>query len=254
MRNVLQTGCLVLGGLFLLYYIGIILYVGIRADFAWIWALGSVFWFALWQGLRYAAGHPDTWVHAALRVAAGLIAVGLVVLAVVGGRIVGGMVAKPERDLDYVIVLGAQVRGTKPSRALRKRLDRALAYAQENPRTMLILSGGQGPDEGISEAECMQQYLSEHGLAEDRMLLEDRSTSTRENLRFSEQYLDKEKDRIGLLSNNFHIYRALGLARHEGYLHISGIPAPSDLGLQPHYVLREVCAVLAELVRGGIVL
>lgn len=245
MRHGLQTGCLVLGCLCLIYYIAIVIYVGIAADFAWIWALGAAVLLLLNRSLAYTVVHPGTalrYVNGAVLV---LLGVALVLVFTVGGRIVGAMVDQPQEKLDYVIVLGAQVRGTKPSRALRKRLDRAIAYAEANPETVFILSGGQGPDEGVSEAACMYEYMTDKGLAAVRLVMEDQSTSTRENLQYSAKLLDREQDTVGILSNNFHIYRALLLARDEGYQKVCGIPAPSDIGMQPHYILREVCAVLA---------
>lgn len=252
MKQGLQTGCLILGILCLLYYGAIVLYAGITADFAWIWALGGGILLVLRYMLIYQGMHQGHWIRYVTGAAFVLIAAGLAVIIIIGSQIIAGMTAKPQENLDYVIVLGAQVRGTKPSRALRKRLDCACAYAEENPDTVLILSGGQGPDEEISEAECMYNYLTEKGVAPERLVLEDQSTSTQENLKFSAAYLDKEKDRIGLLSNNFHIYRALKLARKAGYRQICGIPAPSDAGMQPHYVLREICAVLAGMMTGSL--
>ncbi len=247
MRHCLQTGCLVLGILCFIYYIGITAYAGIRTSLSWLWILGGLFFLLLWRLQIRAAAHPQ---EAALRYAVkGMFAfliVCVVVIVLVGSRIVAGMYAQPEAGLDYVIVLGAQVRGERPSRALRRRLDRAAEYARANPETLLILSGGQGPDEGISEAECMRRCLTEQGIAEERLLLEDRSTSTRENLSFSAKLLDKEADSVGIVTNSFHIYRAMMLARRQGYAHTSGIPASADPGMQPHNVLREVCGVLAE--------
>ncbi len=250
MKHVLQTGCLIFGILCFLYYIGITVYAGIRTSLSWLWILIGLFFLLLWRLQLRAAANPES---AALRYAVkgmfALLLIALVVIVLVGSRIVAGMYTKQEAGLDYVIVLGAQVRGERPSRALRRRLDRAVEYAQENPDTILILSGGQGPDEGISEAECMRRYLTEHGLSEERLILEDKSTSTRENLQFSAKLLNPSEDRVGVLTNSFHVYRARMLAKAQGYAHVSGIPASSDLGMQPHNVLREICGVLAERVR-----
>lgn len=251
MRHYLQTGCLVLGILCFLYYIGITVYAGIRTNLSWLWILGGLFFLLLWRLQLRAAENPGT---AALRYAVGgmfaLLIAGLVVLLLLGSRIVAAMCVQPESGLDYVIVLGAQVRGTSPSRALRRRLDRATEYARENPDTLLILSGGQGPDEGISEAECMRRYLTEKGIPEERLLLEDKSTSTRENLSFSAELLDRERDSVGLVTNNFHICRSLMVARGQGYLQVSGIPASADPVMQPHNILREICGVFAENIQG----
>ena len=226
------------------------MYAGIRTSLSWIWVLGGLFFLLLWRLQLCAAAQPDTAAYRyALRGMSALLFVALVVLAAAGSRVVAGMNAQPETGLDCVIVLGAQVRGERPSRALRRRLDRAAEYARENPDTFLILSGGQGPDEGISEAECMRRYLTKQGIPEERLRIEDRSTSTRENLIFSAEFLDKETDRVGIVTNNFHIYRAMMLARGQGYAHVSGIPASADPGMQPHNVLRESLALLAECAR-----
>ncbi len=250
MKHVLQTGCLVLGILCFIYYIGITAYAGIRTSLSWLWVLGGLFFLLLWRLQIRAAAQPEAaMLRYVIRGMFALLIAGIVVLVLVGSRIVASMHVQPEAGLDYVIVLGAQVRGERPSRALRRRLDRAAEYARENPDTMLILSGGQGPDEGISEAECMRRYLTEQGIEEERMLLEDKSTSTRENLSFSAKFLNPSEDRVGVLTNSFHVYRAMMLAEKQGYAHVSGIPASADLGMQPHNVLRETCGVLAEWVQ-----
>ena len=86
--------------------------------------------------------------------------------------------------------------------------------------------------------------MKERGMDITRLRMEDQSTTTLENMRFSKKFLDCRQDRIGIVSNNFHIYRAMYLAENEGYQNICGIPAPSDAWMQPHYVLREICALL----------
>lgn len=246
MENLLQTGCLGLGILCFFYYIFILLYAGFRTSISVIWILGGIFFLLLRHGLRYQSVHPQSWVRYAVAFMALILAVGVIVLAVIGSRIIRGMAQEPENGLPYVVVLGAQVKGTAPSRALRRRLERAIAYGKENPETRFILSGGQGPDEGISEAECMFRYMADRGIESTRLLLEDQSTSTAENLRYSDALYHLKDKKVGILSNNFHIYRALLLAKREGYGNAEGIPASADLLMQPHNVLREVCCILAE--------
>ncbi len=244
----MHTGCLILGILFLFYYVLIGCYAGFRTSLSWLWALGGVFFLLLGRAFVCQAGHPKL----AYVTGAGLAlaAVGLAVVLILGSRVVSAMHIQPEENLPYVIVLGAQVRGTRPSRALRMRMDAALTYARENPQTVFILSGGQGPDEEITEAQCMYDYMTAQGLEADRLLLEDRSTSTEENLKFSDALYRLRDSRVGVLSNSFHLYRALALAKHAGYRHVSGLPAPSDFWMQPHNVLREVCGLLAAAVGG----
>ena len=92
---------------------------------------------------------------------------------------------KIQENLDYIIVLGAHVNGTRLSKALLERARRALEYLEKNPGTKAVLSGGQGEGESISEAQAMSIYLQEHGISSDRLIMEDRSTNTKENLDFS---------------------------------------------------------------------
>lgn len=252
MKYVLQTGCLILGILCLFYFTAILIYVGSTEWFQFVWLFAGVMFLIFWRALVYQSAHPDSLIRYVTRAVLILVLVGVIVAGLIGSRIISGMFAQPQNGLDYAIVLGAQVRGTRPSRALRKRLDRALEYAKENPSTVFVLSGGQGPDEETSEALCMYNYMEENGLDPERMIMEDRSTSTLENLEFSAAFLDKEKHRIGIISNNFHIYRALALAKGQGYEKVCGIPAHSDTFMQPHYVLREICAVLVLMLKGEV--
>ena len=106
-----------------------------------------------------------------------------------------------------------------------------------------ILSGGQGDDEEISEAVCMRNYLTAAGVEEDRLILEDRSTSTRENLLFSDQLTGCGSARCGIISNDFHICRVLKLARQAGYRDCYGIPAEGDPVMELHYIVRESVAL-----------
>ena len=151
-----------------------------------------------------------------------------------------------------MVVLGAQVRGTSPSRALKRRLEKAAQYARENPETVLILSGGQGDNEDISEAQCMRDYLTAAGIGEERLRMEDRSTTTRENLIFSDELTGCAQEPCGILSNTFHVFRAVTLAKELGYRSPAGIPARSDPVMQLHYVVRETVALGTEKLKGEI--
>ena len=93
----------------------------------------------------------------------------------------------------------------------------------------------------------MYEYLTQKGVAADRLLLEDQSTSTEENLRFSDEKYHLKDKKVGVISNNFHIYRAVKFARAAGYESVSGIPASADLGMQPHNILREICALIVDI-------
>lgn len=252
MKNCLQTGCLFLGILCFFYYLAIVLYAGFRTSISWIWLLGGALFLFLWRALFYQAQHPGSPIRFVTGALGVLILAGVLIVLVLGSRIVGAMTEKPSADLDYVVVLGAQVKGEVPSKALYKRLTRALEYAKANENTKLILSGGQGNGEDITEAECMRRWLADQGVLENRMILEERSTNTRENLEFSDGLTGCGGKRTGILSNDFHVYRAVRLAKKLGYGQAEGIAAPSDPIMQVHYVVREVFALGKEKLVGNI--
>lgn len=235
-----------------------------HVDFCIIWLLGAAVLY-VWGGyLRYRSLHPDgfsvpVWMSVILSV---VLAVGILSFSVTEGKIIHGMTSEPEEELDYLIVLGAQVKKTVPSKALGLRLQKACEYLKEHSQTKAVLSGGQGSGEEIAEAECMYRYLTEHGIPEERLLKEECSTTTRENLMYSARVLADNRQevttetvlgsKIGLVSNNFHIYRALLLAEKFGYRKVYGVPAASDWKLQIHYMVREYFAVLKAKIRGDI--
>ena len=152
-----------------------------------------------------------------------------------------------EQEPDYLIVLGAQVHEDGPSVVLRYRLERAAKYLEEHENTVCIVSGGQGYNEPWSEAEGMKRYLLSKGIKKERILTEDRSSSTRENLAFCKQFLDPAHDHAALVTNNFHMFRSLALARKAGYAHVSALPAGSSALFLPTNMVREFLAVLAQV-------
>lgn len=155
-------------------------------------------------------------------------------------------------DCDYLIVLGAGVNGTVPSLTLRERLDAAYGYLQAHPETVCIVSGGQGPGEEITEAECMADWLINKGIAPERILLEDQATSTRENLAFSKALAESHRQSqvytVGIVSSEYHLFRAALMANEQ---EISPILVPARtkwVSLRINYYLREIAAVWYYLV------
>lgn len=161
-----------------------------------------------------------------------------------------GMVSVVPKNLKYIIILGAQIRGERITEALKRRLDRGVRYLEENSDTIVIVSGGKGKGEDMTEAEAMALYLQECGIASDRIYQETKSTSTYENLRKSLAYIDDERrDKIGIVTNNFHIYRSMKLAKMIGYKKIYAITASSNPVVFLNYMVREFFAVLALFLR-----
>lgn len=154
------------------------------------------------------------------RLAVLAVGLGLALLLVAEAPILQTALTATKSDAPYVIVLGAAVYGETPSISLRHRCDRAMAHLKANPDAVAVLSGGQGDGEDISEAECMRRYLvNQGGVAEDRLLLENRSTSTLENLTFSKQAIEAtggDPSHVAVVSSSYHLYRARRMAASLG--------------------------------------
>ena len=153
---------------------------------------------------------------------------------------------KPECEIP-LLVLGCQVKDTHPSLMLTERLETAKDYLEKHEKAVCILSGGQGEDEGISEAECMYHYLTEHGISADRLIIESRSTSTRENLLFSLEIMEEQNlgTTVAIVTNEFHEYRAFQIAEKlniEPY----AVAANTHWWMFPTYLVREWYGVIYE--------
>ena len=149
----------------------------------------------------------------------------------------------------YAIVLGAKVNDTTPSLSLQYRLDAAIEYLSLYPNTVLILSGGQGPDEAISEAKAMFQYLSDRGIAESQMICEDQSTSTYENFLFTKSLLKDGLQSVTIISNDYHVARAQRIAQRLG-LQTDVFPSQTPNHVKLKFVNRERLALLKFFMTG----
>ena len=182
---------------------------------------------------------------------------------------VGTMVAdaiaaryEPEKDKDYIIVLGCAIRkdGT-PTPLLRGRLDRALAFAREQEEAtgkapVFVLSGGQGSDEVISEAACMARYLSEQGVGEERMILEDQSTDTEENMGNSKALIFARDPgaKVAFSTTNYHVFRS-GLKARRVKMRALGMGAKTKWYFWPNAAVREFVGLLTQhRVKQGLIL
>lgn len=154
------------------------------------------------------------------------------------------MTKGPKLAIPYVIVLGAKVNGTEVSESLRRRLDRAVLYLKRNPQTYVIVSGSRLGGEKITEAEAMKRYLMESGISEERILKEENSYTTQENLKFSKELLPYENIQVGIITSNYHLYRSLSYAKSLGYKDPVGIPASTHPVLFVNYMTREFFAIL----------
>ena len=179
--------------------------------------------------------------------AAGALAVFLLIVVTAITVCMAGAAKNTPDGRETVVVLGCRVFDNGPSLMLRTRLEAAYRYLENNPEARCILSGGQGSDEPESEAQCMYNWLVAKGIDEKRLYKEDRSTSTRENLQFSMEIIEREglNRKMALVTNEFHCYRAFLIGRCLE-IRPACIPAATPGWLLPSYYLRELYGVVYQ--------
>ena len=173
---------------------------------------------------------------------------GLLLVTAESALMVRAVVNGPPEDVPVtVVVLGCRVRGTAPSKAMRQRLAAAEAFLRDRPDAVCVLSGGKGEDEEIAEADCMYRELTAAGIDPGRLYREDRSTSTRENVLFSQSIIKDNglPETVVVVTNEYHQYRAGLIAKALG-LTTYAISAPSGVGLLPTDWAREWFGILYE--------
>jgi uncharacterized SAM-binding protein YcdF (DUF218 family) len=182
----------------------------------------------------------------AARIAAAGLALGaLLIMALCVLMAIAATRAPPEDTEVTVVVLGCQVHGTTPSLMLSRRINAAYEYLEANPNASCIASGGQGPGEDITEAQAIRDVLVGKGIDENRIFLEDTSTSTLENIGFSAQVIREHglPRQVAVASDNFHQFRAHGNARKEG-LEPYALSCWAPWWLGPGYWVREAIAIV----------
>ncbi len=183
--------------------------------------------------------------------------VSLVIIFII--NIEGFIIAYPKKNKDnsdYILILGAGlVNGKNPSLVLKGRLDAALESINDYGNTSyIVVSGGQGNDEKISEAEAMKNYLINHGIEEERIIMEDKSTSTNENFKFSKEKIEEHSKKdidelnIKIITTDFHSFRSSILAKNAGYKNITSYSSPTKWYMAPVLYLREAFALIKSII------
>ena len=247
---ILPLLCILAGTACILYGITVML-VNSGSKFFCVWYAGGICFLLLSLFIRknIFAKLPKA-VNALLAACA---AFGIVFVLLTQGMVVSGFMDSEKENLDYIIVLGSQVKPSGPAVVTRLRLDRAYEYAVNNPDTVIIVSGGQGSNEPATEASVMKEYLVSKGIDESRIIAEDKSTNTSENLQFSMALTDGLQDSsVGIVSSEFHMFRALAIAKKCGYTDTYGIPARSVRLYLPNNMLRESIGILKDLLMGNL--
>ena len=246
--------CFLLGFISVLYFLGIWRMTGLSSKFPLVWLLfGSGFFLA--GSCIYFEIEIPVW----LSVLTGIFVGGFSLLLVFTEYlIISAMRQEEVKNLDYIVVLGAQVNGRIPSKSLQYRIDRAEKYLRENEKTKTVLSGGKGEDEEISEAQCMAEELERKGVASGRMLLEAKSRNTEQNIAFTVPIIQQDSKKvlkelkIGIVTNGFHVYRGSRIAQKKMQCKVYGISAKNSRFLQANYLLREFFGVMKDRLVGNL--
>lgn len=195
----------------------------------------------------YRGKQPRRW----LKILLALVLAGILCFAGLFGAVMYGAYDHVSGDPQVMIILGCRVMpGGEPSILLQDRLDTALDYLDDHPDITVVVSGGQGNNEPTSEAARMADYLEEHGVDSDQILLEDQSSNTKENLIYSRELLEEHgivvlRDEVLVVSNGFHLTRAQMLAERYGYKSVSALAAPtSHIPSRIQMYIREPLALV----------
>lgn len=178
-----------------------------------------------------------------------LFAIGLVCFAVTLTSIIISAQTNADNQ-KTIIVLGCAVRGETPSFTLSQRTNTAYDFLENHPDSIAILSGGQGKNENISEAECMYRILTEKGIDPQRLYLEDKSTNTSENIAFSKKIIEENNlsTDTAIVSSDYHLKRATMICSKNGLKNVAVISASSTYFDKPTFYLRELLGVVKEFI------
>ncbi len=153
----------------------------------------------------------------------------------------------PDVSAPYLIVCGAGINGSTPSRSMTDRLERTLDWLAEEPEGVAILSGSRGPDEDISEAEAMYVWLTARGVRPDRLLLEERADNSRQNIEYSLALIAQNggdpTGRVAILSSEYHLYRLGYMAERLGCQPALAAAPTAKTSLFVNYAIREAFAM-----------
>ena len=175
----------------------------------------------------------------------------VVFFCIMGALLSSSASKKAEYNKDVLIVLGCAVRGDRVSLTLKYRLDAALEYLSHSPDTHVIVTGGKGDGENLSEAQAMKDYLVSHGVDPSRITMEDKSTSTWENFKFSREIMDKDFQNASaaFVTTAFHVYRAGRVAIMNG-IDADGYAAKDVWYSAPNNYMRESIAITLYKIQG----
>ena len=214
--------------------------------------IGIILFYTVSAGLKNRWPKTVKWVR---RIFTVILSVGILVVGVTEVLVIEASFGDPEEECQYIVVLGAMVRDYGPSPSLQDRIDAAYEYLNAHPQTIAVVSGGQGDNEPMSEAQCMYDCLTAMGVSPQRIWMEDKSASTWENLQFTLDLIEEKTGvrptKLGILSSEYHMLRA-GMFADACGIEAVGIPAKTSVFTQKiNHFMREVAGIWHYIILGG---
>lgn len=231
-------------GIIILFYYYVVGFInGFNTSFVWLWLILGLFYSVtfLYRKNRF------------YKIIKYLSLIIFIVIMIFEFNLIYNMRDNDIKNLDYILILGASVKGNMPSDALNARISRAYEYLKENENTVVIATGGIGKGENISEGEVIANELIKMGVDKNRIITENKSTTTVENIKNSISFINFNSD-VGIVSSDYHIFRAKEICRSLGIKNIYGLGTKSNIFLMPHNMLREFVTFCIDVLIGNIVL
>ncbi len=235
---------LIIGSICLIYGIIVLLIIGFGNIFSYFFALAGILFLLISFYCEKLSRKGRT-------IILFVFLIGTLLFGFLEARIISCGVKQAEPEADYVILLGSGVSKTGPSIDFMTRIRAAENYLKDNPGTVIIVTGAQGSNEPVSEASAAREQLLASGIDPDRIILEDRSYSTLQNLQNSRMLIEKEgrnadECSIVIVSSAFHLYRARYIAEQIGFRNVSCLGSHGLRILDPQYYTREFFACIKE--------
>ena len=237
-------------GWFAIIYYFILTIVSFHVAFAEFWLVLAILSYIIYKTLK-----NNLIGHSLVRILAIFISIVLIIFLTLEGLIIYTGTIENDRATDYVLVLGAGIKKEKVSTSLRFRLDKAIEFNKIHSNIPIIVSGGMGKGEDITEALAMKRYLVSNGVKENNIIMEEESTNTYENFKFSKEIMEnnehnsesKENISVTLITNRFHMFRAKYIGTNTE-LNIYCYSAPNEIATALNFYVRESFACIKELI------
>lgn len=250
-NKILDKVAIAIGIIFMMYYIGLKIAFGNIAFSGVFFIVGIIMVMYGAIEIRFKINLWSNITKMLRNIITIIFVIGLSIFIVIEGIILYEGHHKEIGKTDYLMVLGAGIKGEEISTTLKYRLDTAIEFNELNPDVKIIVSGGRGQGEDVTEAYAMKKYLIENGINENLIISEDKSTNTYENFIFTKELLQKVNPnsdyKITVVTNNFHMYRAKYLGEQVGF-ECLGYPAPAHKSTTFNFHVREFFGVIKAYV------